>query len=166
MITIISGTNRPGSNTLKIAKHYQTELASLGVTAQLLSLEALTSLHKDDNFVAIEKQYLIPTTKFIILSPEYNGAFAGILKLMIDLSNIKEVWNGKKAALVGVASGRAGNARGLDALTNMLHYTKVNVLPNKLPISSVHTLLNEEGALIDESTKIAIAAQIKEFIDF
>jgi chromate reductase, NAD(P)H dehydrogenase (quinone) len=166
MILIISGTNRVGSNTLKVAKHYEKILKTKGETVEVLSLESLKSLHKDEVFTQIEETYLKPAEKFIILSPEYNGSIAGILKLMIDLTDLKNVWYGKKAALVGVANGRAGNLRGLDHLTNMLHYIKVNVMPNKLPISVVATLLNEDGSFKDEGTQKTIEAQIDEFIKF
>jgi chromate reductase, NAD(P)H dehydrogenase (quinone) len=166
MILIISGTNRQGSNTLKVAKHYHKVLTDRGENVQLLSLDEMKSLHKDEHFVKLETEYLIPAQKFIILSPEYNGSFPGILKLMMDLSDLKAVWNGKKVALVGIANGRAGNARGLDILTNMLHYMKVHVLPNKLPISVVNTLLNEEGNVKDENTIKAIDFQIEDFLQF
>lgn len=166
MILIISGTNRIGSNTLKVAKHYEKQLQEKGENVQLLSLEDLKSIHKEESFIAMEEAFLKPATKFIILSPEYNGSFAGVLKLLIDLSDIKSVWYGKKTALVGVANGRAGNLRGLDNLTNMFHYMKVNVLPNKLPISVVSTLLHEDGTLKDEGTIKAIDTQIEEFLNF
>ena len=41
MITIISCTNRPNSNTLKDSKYYLQLLEKQGVTTKLLSLEQL-----------------------------------------------------------------------------------------------------------------------------
>ena len=41
MVTIISGTNRPGSNTLKVAKYYQKVLSEKGLQANIFSLEQL-----------------------------------------------------------------------------------------------------------------------------
>ena len=38
MITIISGTNRKDSNTLKVAKYYQKELSKRGLVTELFSL--------------------------------------------------------------------------------------------------------------------------------
>ena len=56
MITIISGTNRKGSNTLKIAKEYQHILQEKGVTAGILSLENVDVLHKNAAFVKMEDE--------------------------------------------------------------------------------------------------------------
>jgi chromate reductase, NAD(P)H dehydrogenase (quinone) len=41
MITLISGTNRPGSNTLKVTNAYSAILRELGADHHLLSLEQL-----------------------------------------------------------------------------------------------------------------------------
>jgi chromate reductase len=41
MITIISSTSRPGSNTMKVAKYYQKRLQEKGAEAGLLSLTDL-----------------------------------------------------------------------------------------------------------------------------
>ena len=41
MITIISATNRPNSNSLKIASYYSQLLEKQGVNSKILSLESL-----------------------------------------------------------------------------------------------------------------------------
>jgi NAD(P)H-dependent FMN reductase len=164
--TIISGTNRSGSNTLKIARQYREILESRGVDAALVSLEGLNLNEKTGQMKALEEEVLIPTDKFIFVLPEYNGSFPGSLKTMIDLSDIRKVWWGKKALLTGVSTGRAGNLRGMDHLTGALNYLKVTVHPNKLPISSVDKLLNGTGVITDEPTVHAIKAQVEEFLQF
>ncbi len=165
MYTIISGTNRVGSNSLKVAKEYQRFLSQKGVESKLLSLENFTSFHKDDAFMKLENDLLIPTKKFIFVLPEYNGSFPGIFKLMMDISDIKQCWNHKKVLLVGVANGRAGNLRGLDSMTNMCHYMKMNVYHQKLPISLVSSELAQDQ-FINTHTIDAIHSQIDGFIEF
>jgi NAD(P)H-dependent FMN reductase len=166
MILVISGTNRVGSNTLKVAKHYVTILEQKGQNVRLLSLEQLNSIERNTHFEQIENDLLIPATKLLILSPEYNGTFSGILKLTFDLSDVKQVFYGKKAAIVGIANGRAGNLRGLDHLTNILNYMKVNVMPNKLPISSVSSLIDLQDNIKDVATLKVIEEQIDAFINY
>jgi NAD(P)H-dependent FMN reductase len=75
------------------------------------------------------------------------------------------VWKGKKALLTGVSKGRAGNLRGMDHLTGIMHYVGTVVHPNKLPISIVDTLFNEDE-LQHRETLQAINQQLDEFIDF
>jgi chromate reductase len=166
MYTIISGTNRKGSNTLKISRQYQNILKARGIDARLVSLEGLDLNHKSAELAGMEQDVLIPSEKFIFILPEYNGSYPGSLKTMIDMSDIRKVWWGKKALLTGVSTGRAGNLRGMDHLAGSLNYLKVTVHPNKLPISSIDKLLNEEGEIGDQSTINAIQQQVNEFIAF
>jgi chromate reductase len=166
MYTIISGTNRHESNTLRIAGVYRQLLLEKGLDAYLLSLEGLNVLERNPVFTEIERELLIPATKFIFISPEYNGSIPGVLKAMFDISDIQKVWWGKKALLTGVSTGRAGNLRGMEHLTGILNYMKVTVHHNKLPISIVDTLLDGEGHINDKRTLDSIRIQLDEFIQF
>lgn len=165
MYTIIACTNREGSNTLKLANLYKNLFTQEGIDAQLFSLQDIDMLQRNARFEELEKQYLIPTDKFIFIVPEYNGSFPGIMKLMIDLSDIKPCWNHKKVLLTGLAAGRAGNLRGLDVLTNMCHYMHMNVHPMKIPLSSIHNEIDENGFRHD-TTKETVLTQIKNFINY
>ena len=164
MITIISGTDRQGSNSLKIAKTYLKLLTEKEIPAQILSLEEHEVYLKNKAFIKMELDFLITAEKFIFIIPEYNGSYPGILKLLIDNSDIPKCWVNKKALLTGVASGRAGNLRGMEHFTGSLMHIKMHVHPNRLPISSVHTLLDEAGNLNDETTIKLITTQLEEFL--
>jgi chromate reductase len=164
MITIISGTNRKQSNTIKIAREYQLILQEKGFEAGIFSLEDVDLLEYTPSFEKIENEILIPTTHFIIISPEYNGSFPGVLKMLFDNSRSHEIWFHKKALLTGVASGRAGNLRGMDHLADVLNYLKITVHPNKLPISVVNSVVNIDGKIIDKNTLKVINQQLDEFI--
>lgn len=166
MYTIISGTNRTDSKTIKIAEQYKQLLADKDIHANLVSLVNLEVSNRNDQIRELEEKVLIPASKFIFVSPEYNGSIPGVLKSLIDNTDIQKVWWGKKALLVGVSSGRAGNLRGMDHLTAILHYVKVVVHPNKLPISIVNKLLSESGEIIDRLTLSVINEQLEEFIVF
>ena len=166
MITIISGTNRKGSNTHKVALEYQRALSEKGFEAGILSLEDIDVMHYSKAFERIEDEILIPTTHFVFIIPEYNGSFPGVLKMLIDNTRSHSIWFHKKALLTGVATGRAGNLRGMDHLADILNYIKITVHPNRLPISVVDKLLSPGGRLIDENTLRAIGQQLDEFINW
>ena len=68
--------------------------------------------------------------------------------------------------MAGVSTGRAGNLRGMEHLTGVLLYLKANVYHNRLPLSVVHTLLNDDGLLSDEVTINTLKAQVDEFLLF
>ena len=163
---IISGTNRRDSNTYKIALQYQRALADRNIRAGILSLEKMDLSARTADYLEMEQDILIPSEKYIFLAPEYNASIPGVLKMLLDLSDYKKVWLGKKALLVGISTGRSGNVRGLEHLTSILNYMKVVVHPNKLPISSVHLLLGDADTISDAETVKAINNQIDEFIKF
>jgi NAD(P)H-dependent FMN reductase len=165
MYTIISGTNRPNSKTLRVAKVYQGILFQKGIEANLLSLEGLNVLERNPAYEKIEEEVIIPTSRFIFVCPEYNGSIPGVLKALFDISDIEKCWWGKHALLTGVSTGRAGNLRGMEHLTGILHYLKMRVHHNKLPISVVNTLLEADGNIRDARTLNAIHTQLDEFIE-
>ncbi|HTJ12937.1 MAG TPA: NAD(P)H-dependent oxidoreductase [Dinghuibacter sp.] len=166
LYTIISGTNRKDSNTLKIAEVYQELLKEQGIEALLLSLVGLNTLERTAELKDVEKKYLVPASKFVFVVPEYNGSYPGVLKALMDNSDIEKAWWGKKALLTGVSVGRAGNLRGLEHLTGVLHYLKMTVYHDKLPISVVNRLLDEQGKLTDPATLKVVRKQLDDFIAF
>ena len=166
MITIIAGTNRNDSNTKKIAAEYKRILTEKNIECKILSLNEVKVYERDEAFIAMEKEYLLSAEKIILVMPEYNGSFPGILKLMIDNTDVKNVWQHKKILLTGISTGRAGNLRGMEHLTGVLLYLKANVHHNRLPISSVNTLLNDHAIFKDEDTLLTINMQIDEFLLF
>ena len=170
MITIISATNRPNSNTLKVSKKYAQLIEKQGLTCKVLSLEQVPAdiafnevfNKRSESFQQLLEEYILPVQKFVIVAPEYNGSFPGILKIFLDAIH-PDLNRGKKVALAGVASGRAGNLRGMDHLTGILNYLGMHVHPNKLPISNVLTLINAEGELVEENTLKVIEKQLVDF---
>lgn len=180
MITVIAGTNRKDSATRDFANHYYNVLKSK--TEEVVKLLDLSEIDHDwfhsemyndetqtESLAKIQDEFMIPVYKFVYLTSEYNGSFPGVVKLFLDACSIrayKETFEGKKAALVGVATGRAGNLRGMDHLSDILNHMGTVVLPNKLPISSIGKLLDNNKELIDESTLEAISNQIDQFLKF
>jgi chromate reductase, NAD(P)H dehydrogenase (quinone) len=165
MYLIISGTNRKDSFTLRMAEFYQSLLQERNIDSKVLSLVDLPLLERNDAVIQLEEEWLLPATKYIFVSPEYNGSIPGVLKCLIDVSDVKKVWKNKKALLAGVSTGRAGNLRGMDHLTGILHFVGTIVHPNKLPISVVHTLFGE-NQVTNPDTVRAITLQLHEFIEF
>ena len=172
-ITIISGTNRPNSNTEIVSRFCFEELSKTGHSVKFLSLMDLPESiafsemfgKRSAEFEQLVNEYFIESNKFLILSPEYNGSFPGILKTLIDAIHPK-IWNFKKAGLIGISDGRAGNLRGIEHLTLIMHYLKVNVFYNKLPISSISKMVNSERNLSDEETKNGIKNYLEMFEKF
>lgn len=173
MITIISGTNREGSYTLKLAEYYQRQLSAKGYDTSLLPLTMLpdhlirTDLYgnRSEAFQPIQ-DIITLTTKFLFIFPEYNGSFPGILKTFVDACKFPESFYGKKAALVGLSSGKYGNVRGVEHFTGICHYINMHVLPLRIHIPGIHLEFDETGNLFREDTLRFTDQQIDQFISF
>ena len=173
MVTIISATNRPGSSTLKLAKYYQEKLKEKGLEVGLLSLTQLPgNLIESDmygkhsaEFKAIQ-DIITQTQKFLFVIPEYNGSFPGILKLFIDICSFPESFYEKKAALVGLSSGKYGNIRGIDHFTGICHYMHLHVMALKIHIADIKSEFNPSGDLFKEDTVRFTNEQMDKFIAF
>lgn len=173
MITIISGTNRPRSNSYKLSTYYQRQFIKKGVSADVFSLCDLPEKfitadmygQRSDAFLPIQERITM-TQKFIFVIPEYNGSFPGILKTFVDACQFPNSFYDKKVALVGHSSGKYGNIRGVDHFTGVCHYLRMHVLPLRIHIPYISTEFDEQGNLYREDTVRFTNEQIEEFIRF
>jgi NAD(P)H-dependent FMN reductase len=178
MISIFSGTNNPKGKSSIIAHHVKDYLDSnqkscrifdlVNIPEKLVSSNMYELENMDPKLIEIQQKYFLEADKFIFVIPEYNGSFPGVLKTFIDAISIKDYkksFKHKKACLIGVAAGRAGNLRGLDHFSSILNFLGVTVMPNKLPISSIEKILVEDK-LPEGSTRDTIDRLILEFIDY
>lgn len=173
MITIVSGTNRIGNKTVKVAEEYLAHYKAIGVEAQLYDLQELppdfsSTWMRDKQSADFQKQvetYFRGIGKMLLVVPEYQGTFPGILKLMLDAVHPNDL-RGKKIAMAGLGAGRAGNLRGLDHLSGAFHYLGITVYPYHLPISKINDVIDENGMLHDEATKLAIRKHAEGFAAF
>ena len=172
MITVFSGTNRPDNLSRRVAQIYANMLTSRGIDNQLCDFEHLPELVQltdmygnfSQDFHNFVTQYVDKADKFIFIVPEYNGSYPGIVKVFIDTVNPSR-WKGKKAALVGVASGRAGNLRGVDHLMAVLNYLRIEVYSQKPLLSSIERNLTNKEELSAEYER-QLQDQITEFLTF
>jgi chromate reductase, NAD(P)H dehydrogenase (quinone) len=177
MILIINGTNRPNNKTKHISEYCKNYLSdTLNEEVRYLNLEQITSdIISDQMYNAdgqarflneIQDELIVPIHRWIVISPEYNGSFPGILKLFFDALSVrkyKESFAGKKVGLIGTSTGRAGNLRGMEHLTSFLNYLRITVFHNKLPVSSIGTVLDNDGQ-IDESQKVALNVYLDDYV--
>ena len=106
------------------------------------------------------------TQKFIFIIPEYNGSFPGILKVFVDACEFPVSFKGKKAALVGLSTGKYGNVRGVDHFTGICHYMGLEVMALKLHIPGIHKEFDENGELYQEDTLKFTRQQIERFVEY
>lgn len=174
MITLISATNNTGSYTKVISQIYFEELKKHTAGVLFFSLEEMNRLplsadmyhNKPEWLLQMEKKYFDGSDKFLFVIPEYNGSYPGILKMLFDAMDVRKSMHGKKAAIVGVATGRQGNLRGIDQLTAVLAHMQISVMPKFFPLSSVQHELDENGVFKNEKTIASLRNHAESFLKY
>ncbi|MFM7233216.1 MAG: NADPH-dependent FMN reductase [Flavobacteriales bacterium] len=157
MITIIKGTNRKESTTSRVAMLLKEMIEKRGANVCLLDLAELPlnffqpSMYdvRTPEFQEFINGPIVQTQRFVFAIPEYNGSYPGALKLFIDALPV-ETLRGKHATLVGLSDGHAGNIRGQEHLTGVLHHLKMHVHYHKPKLSGITKAFDAEGKLIQE----------------
>jgi chromate reductase len=173
MISIICTTDRTDSNSLKLSQVYEQKLTEMGEACQILDLRTVPAQWIQDSsygdstpeFDELAEKYLRSVSKLIFVTPEYNGSFPGYVKFFMDACDYGDFAH-KKVALVGLASGRSGNVRGLDHLTGIFHYLDTDVYKKKIYLSEVHLLMPQDGTLTNEICLKEIEGQLNGFLEF
>ncbi|MCX2740190.1 NADPH-dependent FMN reductase [Pontibacter anaerobius] len=146
MITLISGTNRPLSNTRAIVDLYASMLEKQGKPYQVLDLADLpgdftvsalydnTGKNEDFNRLA---SMIEASDKFVFVVPEYNSSFPGVLKAFIDGLAYPYTFKDKKGALIGLSSGMQGSGLALSHLSDILNYLGMHVMAMRLKLAHI-----------------------------
>lgn len=165
MLALIQGSNRRDNATMPVVRLLAERLRTSGREVQIVDLVELTGdlLHPDMYEAGIEHAWLAASEAtlkradgWLFALPEYNGSYPGGLKLFIDALSVRDydgLFGGRVAALVGTASGRSGNVKGMEHLTSILQYVGTTVMPGAQPISGIDALLSEDRErIVDPET--------------
>ncbi|PTY03601.1 NADPH-dependent oxidoreductase [Verrucomicrobia bacterium LW23] len=172
-IVLVIGTNRPGSNTKKVASHIIQRYAAHGVTPQILDLSDLPPALFEPASYGDKPAEFAPFSEAILqadgihwVTPEYNGAVPGVAKYFIDMLQFPESLVGVPVAFTGLAAGIWGALRPVEQLQDIVLYRNAHVFPAKVFIPGVFNVLAEDGSIKDEAIARRLDDQVKGFIDF
>lgn len=172
-ILLISGTNRPGSTTLRVSRHVEELYKAAQIRSELFNLENLPMdmFHPDayktkpPALREIQEKVLDSAGLHVVL-PEYNGSFPGVLKYFIDLLKFPESFDRKPVAFVGVSSGSYGALRAVEQMQMVFGYRNAHLYPERVFISGVGNKFTSEGALSDAAVDERLARQVRGFGQF
>lgn len=158
-MVLISTTNRPNSYTLAITRTYYKLLEERKIASDIIDLAHLPAdfiqaalydkLGEQMEFNQIADP-ISTGSKFVLIVPEYNGSFPGVLKAFIDGLNYKTSFRGKKVGLVGISSGAGGAAIAMSHLTDIFHYLGAEVMHFKPKLIQIDSYI-KNGKLIHPS---------------
>ena len=173
MITIISGTNRPGSNTRKVATCIEAIYQNLGAKTQLLDLadlppEMFSPSAYAEKPAAFKKfsDAILAADGLVIVTPEYNGGFPGVLKYFIDMLPFPESFEHRPVCFVGLAAGIWGALRPVEQLQAIFGYRNGHIFPERVFMPGIGKLLNEAGQFTNPEMELRLHKQAEGFVGF
>jgi chromate reductase len=173
MITLISGTNRPGSQTLRVTKTLEGYYKAAGAPTRILDLQDLpvelfspkSYAEKPASFTPMLEQVL-SSEGLVVVTPEYNGSFPGVLKFFIDMLKFPESFEKRPVAFVGVAAGMWGALRSVEQLTAIFGYRNAHIFPERLFLPRIDTQLDADNQFTQPLVRQLAESQAKGFVDF
>ena len=174
MICVICGTSREGGNSLKVARHVCDVYRGLGEAVELLDLADLPEgsfsgtvfKEKPADLESAFTDKVLAADGLVVVVPEYNGSYPGILKHFIDLLPFPESFECRPVAFIGLAGGYYGGLRAVEQLQMIFAYRNAYLFNRRVFIPSAYKVFNEEGEVADEDLKERLKVQSIKFLAF
>ncbi len=173
MITIVIGTNRPGSNTANVARAIEAIHRAAGREVAVVDLAELPpALFAPESYAKKPAAFrpfvdrILAASGLVIVTPEYNGGMPGVLKYFIDMLPFPESFEGRPVCFVGVAAGRWGALRPVEQLQAVFGYRNAHLFPERVFVPGVGDVIDDDGRLVDEALLARLTAQAEGFAGF
>jgi chromate reductase len=173
MIVIISGTNRPGSNTRKVAARIETAYKSLGVKHLLLDLaEMPPEIFSPSSYATKPAGFarftdaVLASDGLVVVTPEYNGSVPGVLKYFIDMLPFPESFEKRPVCFVGLAAGMWGALRPVEQLQAIFVYRNAYVFPERVFMPGIRNMVDAEGRFRNAELEKRLEEQAAGFVSF
>ena len=173
MLTLISGTNRPVSNTRKVSEEVIRIYKELGVRLKTLDLAELpASIFSPSAYATKPPEFarfseaVLASTGLIVVTPEYNGGIPGILKYFIDMLQFPESFIQRPVCFVGLAAGVWGALRPVEQLQQIFGYRGAYIYPERVFLPQIYNLLDDQGQLKDAELRGRLRIQAEGYIKF
>ena len=171
-IHILSSTDRPGSNALKVA-NYVSGLMDKEIENEVFSLEDfpfndVVGGRYGDDIESVDEynERFLDADGILFIVPEYNGGFPGVLKLFIDYLPFPEALEKMPVSIIGEAAGSFGALRPIEHLQGILGYRNALLYPERIYIKDVNNTFDEEDGLNSDKLQQLLEKKIEGFADF
>lgn len=171
-VLVILGSVRQGRMSERVATFVISRLvAAAGVSVELIDLRALDFPIMEERLshtdtpppgVAELGQKIAGADALVVVSPEYNHGYPGVLKNALDY--FYKEYRRKPIALVTVSSGGHGGVNAWAQLVTVLVNVGALVVPKTLAVSHVERSFAEDGTALDEAYVKRAESMIEELI--
>jgi chromate reductase, NAD(P)H dehydrogenase (quinone) len=173
MISLIAGTQRPGSNTRKVAAQLEAFYAELNVPLRVIDLAHLPPEIFSPAAYADKPASFQPFADAVlqadglhVVTPEYNGSLPGVLKHFIDMLKFPESFERRPVCFTGLAAGMWGALRPVEQLQAIFGYRNAYLYPDRVFLPQINSRLDAAGRLKDAESLERLKAQAAGFTDF
>jgi len=173
MIVLIVGTNRPGSNSRKVATQVEEIYRELKTPLRVLDLAQLPSeIFSPSSYGEKPKSFqpfadaVLQSSGLHVVTPEYNGGIPGVLKYFIDMLKFPESFERRPVCFTGVAAGVWGALRPVEQLQAIFGYRNAYIYPERVFMPQVYNLLGDDGRLKDAELLERLKKQAEGFVTF
>jgi NAD(P)H-dependent FMN reductase len=152
-IPVILGTARQGRESERAAQFvFEQTKKRAGVETELIDVRKLP-MKLDDAGEQMKDQKFSATIErcdgLIIVTPEYNHSFPGLLKHALDM-NLKEYIH-KAVGICGVSAGPFGGARVIESLLPVMRELGLVTIFEDVNFGKIGSLFDERGNLVDQN---------------
>jgi len=173
MIVLISGTNRPDSNTRRITGQIASLYQDLKVAHRILDLAELPAeLFAPTSYATKPASFqpfsdaIVSASGLHVITPEYNGGAPGVLKYFIDMLKFPESFERRPVAFTGLAAGLWGALRPVEQLQAIFGYRNAHLYPERVFLPGIGNALGEDGRLKDPEIVGRLRHQADGFASF
>ncbi len=173
MIALLVATNRPESNTGKVAAQVAEIYAAKGAPLHVIDLHQLppeifspgSYAEKPASFAPFQEA-ISKASGILVVTPEYNGGFPGVFKYFIDMLKFPESFNGQPFAFVGLSAGAGGALRPIEQFATLVTYLRWIIYPERVTIPGINDHLDEKGRLKSKELVERLEKQAEGFLKF
>ena len=164
-LPVLLGTNRKERNSVHPARWLIGEMQKRPEIETRLFDVGEFSLPQNDYGQGLKDQFpewrdtIIKADGLVIVAPEYNHGYPGILKAVLDL--LLREYIHKAVAFVGVSAGPWGGTRVIEAMVPMVRELGLAVTFSDLNFPKVQKIFDAEGKLLDP----AFEKRAQDFLD-
>lgn len=176
MMIVLCGTNRPDAVTRKVADRVMQLIereSPLGdepvkkLDLAQLKPDLFTPEAYADTPEWFKREFQEPILKadgIVVVVPEYNGSFPGVLKYFIDMLEFPRSLVNVPVTFVGVAAGQFGALRAVEQLEMIFHYRSSHLFGSRLFISRAGDVVAEDGTVGEHEPRLN--SLVKDFCRF
>lgn len=170
---ILVGTNRPNSNSRKIADSIQAMYKDLDEVVEILDLKEFPFHELKGELygkalpetVSLWIRKINESEGLIVIVPEYNGSMPGALKYFIDFWSYPDAFEHRPVCFIGLG-GMFGGLRPVEHLQQVFGYRNSFVFPDRVFLVNVWKNINTQGELTDKVAEDLLISQAKGFQAF